>query len=1077
MQSAIRNLKSATLLSRSLRFYARSHIGTLLGVAVAAAVLVGALAVGDSVRESLRQMGLNRLGRTEFALASRDRFFRAALANDFSNAAPALQLPGIAASPDGTARANHVQVLGVDEGFWKLALTPVSPLPPGSNTVLLNAPLAHQLHVNVGDTILLRVQKPSLLSSEAPISPREDVSTGFRLPVSAIISEAELGRFSLQANQAAPLNAFVPLKFLQANLDLAGKANLLLLGSSAANPADQFRQHWTPADAELQLRDLPDGMELRSARVFIDPPVIETLNGLSPTPQYISTYFVNELRAGEKTTPYSMVTAASAPLVPTDMPDDEILITQWLADDLQAKPGDQIQLTYFIIGANHRLEEKHDTFRVRAILPVGGITDDRTLMPDFPGLAKAEKTENWDAGFPIDMKKIRPKDEQYWKDFRGTPKAFVTLKAGQKMWANRFGNFTAIRFPGGVEIKKKIADTLQSKLDPAALGLTVQPVRAQALAASTQSEDFGQYFLAFSFFLIVAALILLGLLFQFGLEQRATEIGLLLALGWRPGKVRRALLLEGAIIALIGGALGVAGGILYAKGILYGLATIWSAAVAESALQFHVTATTLAVGALSAVIMSTGVIWLALRRQSKRPARELLERGHELEQSKPKRRWAGWLAIGSAVGALGLIASAFQEHDSSVVEAFFGGATLLLIAGLAAAAVLLRRLKFSSLTSSALAWRNCTLRPKRSLATIALLASGIFLIVAVEANKLDATRDSQKRSSGTGDFAFIGESSLPIIQDLNSKEGRDFFGLESNQLNSVAIVPLRVRDGDDASCLNLNHPQTPRILGVKTESLQSRQAFTFTEQASQSWQLLTNRSDAVPAIADATSLEYSLHKKVGDTLDYTDAHGKTFKLQIVGSLENSILQGSLIIDEAEFVKHFPDESGYRMFLVDAPSKEATAVAATLSRALQDRGLELTATAERLNAFNAVQNTYLNTFQVLGGLGLLLGSAGLGVVVLRNVLERRDELALLLAVGYRPPVIRRLIFTEHTALLAGGLVIGLLSALIALAPVFSTISYRYLILTLSLMLASGMVWTWLAARLALRGQLIKALNNE
>jgi len=44
----------------------------------------------------------------------------------------------------------------------------------------------------------------------------------------------------------------------------------------------------------------------------------------------------------------------------------------------------------------------------------------------------------------------------------------------------------------------------------------------------------------------------------------------------------------------------------------------------------------------------------------------------------------------------------------------------------------------------------------------------------------------------------------------------------------------------------------------------------------------------------------------------------------------------------------------------------------------------------------VQNTYLNTFQVLGALGLLLGSAGLGVVVLRNVLERRAELAAMLA---------------------------------------------------------------------------------
>ena len=91
--------------------------------------------------------------------------------------------------------------------------------------------------------------------------------------------------------------------------------------------------------------------------------------------------------------------------------------------------------------------------------------------------------------------------------------------------------------------------------------------------------------------------------------------------------------------------------------------------------------------------------------------------------------------------------------------------------------------------------------------------------------------------------------------------------------------------------------------------------------------------------------------------------------------------------------------------------------------MQDAGLELTPAAERLNAFNAVQNTYLSTFQVLGGLGLLLGSAGLGVVVLRNVQERRGELGLLLAVGFRRRALHWLVLSEHGALLGPGLGVG------------------------------------------------------
>src|ERR1035441_9580553 len=118
------------LIFRSLRFYARSHFGSLLGVTVAGTVLVGALAVGDCVRESLREMGLARLGKIDFVMPGKDRLFREALADDvrpgLSNglAAAVLYLPGTAANSDGSQRANHAQILGVEERFWTLAQSP-----------------------------------------------------------------------------------------------------------------------------------------------------------------------------------------------------------------------------------------------------------------------------------------------------------------------------------------------------------------------------------------------------------------------------------------------------------------------------------------------------------------------------------------------------------------------------------------------------------------------------------------------------------------------------------------------------------------------------------------------------------------------------------------------------------------------------------------------------------------------------------------------------------------------------------------------------------------------------------------
>jgi ABC-type antimicrobial peptide transport system permease subunit len=142
---------------------------------------------------------------------------------------------------------------------------------------------------------------------------------------------------------------------------------------------------------------------------------------------------------------------------------------------------------------------------------------------------------------------------------------------------------------------------------------------------------------------------------------------------------------------------------------------------------------------------------------------------------------------------------------------------------------------------------------------------------------------------------------------------------------------------------------------------------------------------------------------------------------------------------------------------------------------------LTPAADRLNAFNAVQNTYLGTFQVLGGLGLLLGSAGLGIVVLRNVLERRGELALLIAVGFRRRGLQRLVLGEHAALLALGLGIGLAAAAVAVLPALLSpgthLPYGSLALTLGAVLVNGLSWTWMATRVALRGRLLDALRNE
>jgi putative ABC transport system permease protein len=1113
------------LVKRSLGFYWRTNLAVCLAAMVSTAVLTGALVVGDSVRYSLKMMVTARLGRAQLALDARNRFFRAKLANELAvelntTVAPLLQLRGLIVNSDDTKRANRIQVLGVDQRFYRAGAMGNPFVDDWSEGIVLNDPLAAKLEVGVGDEVVLRIDKPGLMSREIPLMSDSDLSMPFRLTVKAIAGQSNFGRFSLQANQIAPLNVYVPMQWLQEKLDRTAQANMLLVAASAndsitVEKADvAIRKYWQLADAGLELRWLVrqggslkaegfgDGwLEIRSSRIFIDESLGQAALNAADESVGVLTYFVNELRLGDRTTPYSMVTAmgraadANA-LIPMNMQDDETLINQWLADDLEAKEGDLVDLTYFVIGPMRKLVEQKSRFKVRRILPMQGPAVDPELMPDFPGLADVENCRDWEPGIPIDLNRIRPKDEDYWDRYRGTPKAFVTLEAGQTLWANRYGNLTAVRYPRSNESKQLIANRLLSVVDPASVGLYFQPVRARGIKAGSEATDFGQLFLGLSMFLIAAALVLMGLLFVFGVESRSEQVGMLQAVGFSPKLIRRLFLLEGAVLAVLGAIAGAVVALLYNKAMIYGLATVWQDAVGGSMIRFYAKPFTLFAGALVSVAVSLIAIWFTLRKQVSRPARELLA---------GDLRWqflaAGLLAKGriglsvaavAAVGAAVLLVVMGTGESGTVAWAFFAAGALLLIAGLGLTHALLRIVAGGSTrpmeSLTGLGLRNSTRRSGRSLAVVALLACGVFLVIAVGANRRDPLAHAQRRDSGTGGFALYGESAIGILHDLNSKAGRQSVALDDRGLEGVRIVQLRVHDGDDASCFNLNRAQRPRLLGVQPEQLQVRGAFGFIdtiEAASKenAWDLLNRDQgeDVVPAIGDYPTIIWALGKSLGDEIDYSDEKGRRFRLRLVGMLKNSILQGSLLIAEDDFAGRFPSEDGYRMFLVDAPEDKVKAVAGKLSTGLRDFGLELTPATQRLAEFNAVENTYLSIFQLLGGLGLILGSVGLGLVVLRNVLDRRGELAMLRAVGFDRVALKRMIFSEHSILCLCGLACGVIAALVAVGPVLKSpgaeVPYLSLTLTIIAIGISGVVWIWIATVFALSGTPLDALRNE
>jgi hypothetical protein len=347
--------------------------------------------------------------------------------------------------------------------------------------------------------------------------------------------------------------------------------------------------------------------------------------------------------------------------------------------------------------------------------------------------------------------------------------------------------------------------------------------------------------------------------------------------------------------------------------------------------------------------------------------------------------------------------------------------------------------------------------------------------------------DAADRRAGTGGFSLLVDLDLPLVHDPNSRDGRDALGLSG--VTNASIVPFRVLPGDDASCLNLYQPVNPRILAAGHGFVESAR-FTFQESLASTaddranpWHLLEEaQSDGtIPVIADANSMTYVLHKALGEVMPIARGD-RTLRLKLVGALSDSILQRELVMSEANFIRLFPEQQGYRFLLVDVPPADAAGVSAAIESGAADFGADAAPAKQRLEEFHAVENTYLSTFQTLGGLGLLVGTLGLAAVLLRNVLERRRELALLRAVGYRSSHLLAIVVAENALLLACGVGLGALAAAIAVGPAAMARGARLPIsaaggLLLLAVLAAGLLSSLLATRAALKAPLIAALRAE
>ena len=741
---------------KTFTHYIKANLLVALGVAISTMVLAGSLIIGDSVRYSLEQATFYRLGETTHLVSVVERYFRQEMAAEIEidnpeiKATSILLLEGMAVVDGGQLRANKVQIVGVNKDFSEIAKSSLF-AEFQNNEIAISQNLAEKLKISEGDNILVRVKKASLIPMNAPFVSAEETSVSMRATVKKVVQREEMGRFSLKNSQTAPYNIFVSIARLNQLMEFEGKANQLLISTELETEkvAQSVKNCLTPADAGLTLKNIESTseIEISTERVFLEEKVSETLKML-PGADLILTYFVNgieksevksqkskeekitqstKLEAQSNSIPYSFVSS----LENKYLTGNEIILNEWAADDLNVKLGDTIRLKYLEIGPLRKLIEKESEFILKEIIPMNSDWSDPTRVPHLPGLSDAGHCREWEAGVPIDLDAIRDKDEDYWDKWQGTPKAFVSENKALEMWSNRFGNYTAVRFPADSFNNEKYKQLFASEIDPADLGMAIEPIREQGIHAAQNGTDFSGLFIGLSFFILAASIVLTSLLFRLNLETRSSQVGLLAALGFQQNMVRRFYLFEGLVIAMVGGAIGLVVSVFYTQLVFKILNSLWFDIVRTNVLEIKILPLTLFTGLLISILVSLLAIFISIRRYQKQRASDL-----QKQTSTGNTVWnrlKDAIMYSTIVISIGIFVKQVFLSGQLNPSLFFLTGGLLLVGLLMVFRKVLTQLEFRKqevFGFGKLAQLNLTRNKGRSLTVVILFALGTFMVVS-----------------------------------------------------------------------------------------------------------------------------------------------------------------------------------------------------------------------------------------------------------------------------------------------------------------------------------------------------------
>jgi len=1045
-------------------FYRKQLTLLSLAFALSSIIICGALTTGDSLKFTLQQQIKYQFGKVKNAILPTDVFFRADLL-DNSSATPIIYGSIFAANQDKTC---HAKLLGVNKSFFDTFYTNSPNTRLIGNKVWINQIFANRLNLKENDTFIIRQKLPSSIMGDSPFSNSSKNYISLKLTVQKILKPKQGGNFAFYSNQRSPYNIFIDKQYYGEILNKPNQANSFLTQNETISLSSLISTNALQAlGFETEPTDNTNLKLFSSKRYFVEDSVTATLtNNFNASP--IFTYLASDITCLNQTSSYAFVSGTdNLPIDNTKITGNEIILSTAITNQLNVSKGSKVKLSWLSIVSNSWQEMSKD-FIVAGIVDVNKIPTQFDQSKNIPGIGDADNCLDWQTDFPIDMDKIKDEDETYWNEYKGVPKAFISYDTALQMWQHQLGNASGII--GNFDSNKKLTDIIIQNTGL----IKFTPIYDIGDNALKNSTDFSQLFIGLSFILIGTAIFFSLTLLSAYLNKRRKDIGIFISIGYSHKLITQIIRTEILVTILIGVLIGLPIGILYSKILLSGISSIWSGAFESEQIIFHLKLSTIFMTVILAIIPLYIFSTLSIKKFVTSTTLTLLKQSHKERSYKTHNLI--YIALTSLILTgitLALSFSSKQEIFSFIAGILFLPTLLIIFA------VILQKMSIHKFDIKQLGLKSAYQYTNKTLRYITSIAFATFMIIAIGGYKTNLNMSDNNKSSNAG-FDLILKTAVPITNILKNNNIKQLVADKK-----TSVMPIKTDDRSEADCSNVYNVTLPTIFGVPTATLIEMDAFKFKthmklEKKDKSpWNLLNYNygENVIPAFADYNVLQWSLQLKIGDTLEYVTPD-KTYQIKFVGALDRTIFQGGIIISKENFTKIAPTIQGYTTFFINSnpdptdaacsrvditeancsrfasarkDSQENLPLATTIQQSLNTYGPQIETTKNYLRKMAKTQDSYLAIFMALGYIALLIGLAGTNIIFLTNIQDNTSTIIFLREIGYSPKLIRKIVSKENLLITFTGIIIGTLSAFIALIHSLSNLSWiTFTILILSLL---------------------------